>query len=255
MALKDLIADKNALDEAAIERIVGSYVRYDIEGKEITFMPAFAGLSNRTKILVYLVALQGWKFVSDDPIPSDARPADIEVTTGIPGGSLRPTLRGLCESHVLSERDSRYSVRGTSLQAIEAELNAGRDDDVVRQVRSSPRRRSRTARAVKDTVGDGQQADIDDEGEDSRTKRTRRVGAKTGNIAATFDRWIDEGYFDKPRTLSDVQQRFRKEAMMIPQTSLPGYFLAAVRKGRLKRDEMEVGSRTVWGYSTNKVMT
>jgi hypothetical protein len=254
MALKDLITDKGALDEAAIERIVGSYARYDVEAKEITFMPAFAALSNRAKILVYLVALLGWKFVTDDPIPSDARPADIEITTGIAGGSLRPTLRGLCESHVLSERDSRYAVRGTSLPGIEAELNARETDEGARQVRSSPRRKSRRGRATKGAaVEDAQETDIDDGEADPKIKRSRKVGAKTGNIAATFDRWINEGYFDDPRTLAEVQQRFRKEAMMVPQTSLPGYFLGAVRKGRLKRDEMEVGGRTVWGYSTNKV--
>jgi hypothetical protein len=123
MALKDLVAEKGALDEAAIERIVGPYVRYDVEAKEIIYTQTFAGLSNKAKILVYLVALQGWKFVTEDLLASDARPGDIEAATGIPGGSLRPTLRGLCDSHVLSERDSRYSVRATSLPIIEAELN------------------------------------------------------------------------------------------------------------------------------------
>jgi hypothetical protein len=80
----------------------------------------------------------------------------------------------------------------------------------------------------------------------------RKVGGKTGNIAATFERWIDEGYFDEPRTLADVQKRFHKEAIMVPQTSLPGYFLGAVRKGRLNRDEVDVGGKTVWAYKTSK---
>jgi hypothetical protein len=252
MALKDLVAEKGTLNEAAIERIIGLYVRYDVEAKEITFMPAFAGLSNKAKILVHLAALQGWKFVTDDPIPSDARPADIEAATGIPGGSLRPTLRGLCDSHVLSERDSRYSVRATGLPAIEAELN-GRDEGVVvRSARPSRRKASRTARATMDADGDEEGAQINNGAEGVGAKRGRKLGGKTGSVAATFERWIDEGYFDEPRTLADVQKRFRKEAIMIPQTSLPGYLLGAVRKGRLNRDEMDVGGKTVWGYTTNK---
>jgi hypothetical protein len=120
MALKDLVAEKGSLDEAAIERIVAPYVRYDIEAQQIILMPAFARLPNKAKILVYLVALQGWKFVTDEAMPGDARPIDIANATGIPGGSLRPTLRELCDGHVLSERDSRYAVRGTSLPGIEA---------------------------------------------------------------------------------------------------------------------------------------
>ena len=252
MALKDLVAEKGSLDEAAIERIIGPYVRYDIEAKEIAFMPAFAGLSNKAKILVYLVALQGWKFVTDDPIPSDARPADIEVVTGIPGGSLRPTLRGLCDNHVLFERDSRYSVRGTNLPVIEVELN-GRDESVVvRRTRPSPRKAGRKARGTTDDAGDEGDAQINNAAEGAGAKRVRKVGAKTGNIAATFERWINDGYFDEPRTLADVQKRFRKEAIMVAQTSLPGYFLGAVRKDRLKRDEVDAGGKTVWAYTTNK---
>jgi hypothetical protein len=218
------------------------------------FMQPFAGLSNKAKILVYLVALQGWKFVTEDPVGSDARPADIEAATGIPGGSLRPTLRGLCDSHILSERDSRYSVRGTSLPAIEAELNGGDDAVVVRRVRASSRKSSATARKTTDDLGEEDKGQIDTgvTGEDAASSRMRKVGSKTGNIAATFERWIDEGYFDEPRTLADVQKRFRKEAIMVPQTSLPGYFLSAVRKGRLNRDEMDVSGKNVWAYTTNK---
>src|SRR4051812_26873462 len=119
VALKDLVADKGALDEATIERIVGPYLRYDVDAQELTFLQPFARLANKAKILVYLVGLQGWKFITEELVPSDARPADIEAATGIPGGSLRPILRGLCESHVAFERSSRYSVRATSLPVIE----------------------------------------------------------------------------------------------------------------------------------------
>lgn len=244
MALKDLVAEKGTLDEAAIERIVEPYVRYDVHAKEIRFMPAFAGLSNKAKILVYLVALQGWRFVTDEPMQSDARPADIEAATGIRGGSLRPVLRGLSENHHISEKGSRYSVRGTSFPVIETELNGGEERVVVGRQRPAARKsakRTSEGEAVMDT---------DETAADAETKKSRKLGRKTGNVAATFERWIDEGYFDEPRTLSDVQKRFRKEAIMVPQTSLPSYFLAAVRKGRLTRDEVEANGKTVWAYTT-----
>jgi len=58
MALRDLIADKSSFDEATIERVVSPYLRYDIEAQELTFLSPFAGLSNKGKILVYLVGLR-----------------------------------------------------------------------------------------------------------------------------------------------------------------------------------------------------
>jgi hypothetical protein len=253
MPLKDLVAEKGALDEAVIERIISPYVRYDIEGKEVHFTAAFSGLSNKAKIFIYLVALQGWQFVTDEPIPSDARPADIVTATGIPGGSVRPTLSALCERHHLFERDGRYSVRGTSLPVIESELRGGEDRVVPQPPRAGTRKAPRKGRVI----AEARVEDVDNDEELAHNeksvgavKRPRKIAGKTGNLAATFDRWIDEGYFDEPRTLSEVQKRFRKQAIMVPRTSLPGYFLSAVRKGRLTRDEMQANGKTVWAYTT-----
>src|ERR1700722_10404573 len=145
MALKDLVAERGAFDEAAIERIVEPHVRYDIDAKEIHFTPAFRGLSNKLKILVYLVALQGWRFVTDETIPADARPADVEAATGIAGGSLRPTLRALSESHHVSERDSRYSVRGTTFPSIEGELTGGEERVALQRQRPTGRKSAKSA--------------------------------------------------------------------------------------------------------------
>jgi len=253
MALKDLIAEQGALDEPTIEKIVTPYVRYDVNAKKISFLPTFARLSNRAKILVYLVALQGWKYVTDEAIAADARPVDIQEMTGIPGGSLRPVLRDLSESHVLAEQDSRYSVRSVVLATIEAEIGQDATQSNTGTAARKPIRRRARSKAdsgeVDSTNATGQPAS------ESSGKRPRKITGKTSNIAATFDRWITEGYFDVPRTLADVQARFRKEAIMVPQTSLPGYFLGAVRKGRLKRDEVEVGGKTVWAYTTVKKAT
>ncbi len=256
MALKDLIAEKGTLDEAAIERIVGPYVRYDVEAKEITFMPAFARLSNKAKILVYLVAIQGWKFVIDEPMASDARPTDIEVATGIAGGSLRPTLRGLCESRVLAEKDSRYSARGTNFPLIEAELNDGNDRPVVIRARPTPHKTNSKAREMAEDAELAGEFETDEEPAVRETgdKRSHKIGVKTRNIAATFESWINGGWFNEPRTLSDVHRHFRKVGIMVPQTSLSGRLLSAVQNGRLSRDEIQGNGKTVWAYTATKAV-
>jgi hypothetical protein len=179
MALRDLIADKSSLDEAAIEDIVAPYLRYDIEAQELTFLSPFAGLSNKAKILVYLVGLQGWKFVSQEPVANDARPADIEAATGIPGGSVRPVLRELSDNHILAERGGSYSVRATGLSAIKAEVA----DAAVRPVQPSRRKGNRPKPRTKGAAVTEEEAETDTGTTRVSPKRARKTG-----VGATFDR-------------------------------------------------------------------
>ena len=125
MALKELVAKKAALTEDAIEVIVSPYIRYDVEMQELALTLAGGKLSKKSKILVYLVALQGWQFVTDAAIPKDAKPADLERALGIVGNTLRPILKELAHSHLIVARDGRYSVGVASLEAVRDALGAG----------------------------------------------------------------------------------------------------------------------------------
>src|SRR5207245_4077854 len=63
----------------------------------------------------------------------------------------------------------------------------------------------------------------------------RQTKPSSSAKASLFNRWVDEGYFDTPRVLRDVQDRFHAKAHIVPRTAIPGYLLQAVRVGRLKR--------------------
>jgi len=118
MPLKDLTIKGTVLREKQIEELVSDYVRYDPDTKEIVLLPAANSLKNNVKILVYLVALQGWPFVIKDPVPTDATPASIEHALHIPGGTLRPILKGFKTSHMVLVKGRSYSIHPAALPHI-----------------------------------------------------------------------------------------------------------------------------------------
>lgn len=111
MALKDLLAQSSELDEAAIEGVIRDYARFDPTTRRIVLLPEAQQLKVRERIMVYLTALQGWRFViPEEPPSADASPGEIMSETSIVGGSLRPTLRQLTQEHWIACREGRYSM-------------------------------------------------------------------------------------------------------------------------------------------------
>ena len=237
MALKDLIAERAKITENQIEEIVAEYARYDTDEREVVHTPAFAALSNKGKVLVHLVALQGWPFVAEETVPADASPAELEEALHIPGGTLRPILKDLKDRHIIATRGRKYSVSIAALEAIKAEI-ASRGDGAART--TAPRRRMRQRSRGRVAKGDG----------GGKPKRGSSTKTRVGDRTKKFDAWIKKGFFDSARTLNEVHRRFHEEADIVSKTSLPGYLLAAVKDGRLSRKKAEVGGRQVWVYES-----
>lgn len=242
MALKDLVAQKSALAEEAIEAIIKEYVRYDPEERDIAFTPEFAALGNKGKVLVYLVAVQGWSFVVDEPVTVETKPADLDEKLGIPGGSLRPLLKDLKDRHLVISKGAGYSVRASSLAAIQRELEQ-------RPGAPTPTRRRKPTKRPKAAVADEVSAREESQAPDAKSDRRRKSGSDLGE---TFRGWITDGYFDTPKTLSAVQARFHEEAILIPRTSIPKYLLTGVRNKLLFRVKQEVNGKQLWVYQTKK---
>ena len=247
MALKDLVAQKSAITEEAIENIIGKYVRYDVDERDVAFTPEFSVLSNKAKILIYLTAIIGWPFVVDDPVSSGTKPADLSEKLGIPGGSLRPILKELKDRHFVTSKGEGYSVRASNLTAVHREIDStGGSVAPPRKRKVAKRPKASNPAASTGETSNGGVSDHDD----APGKPKKRKGASGGDIAQTFKGWVHEGFFDNPKTLANVQARFHDEAILIPRTSIPKYLLGGVRDKSLSRAKQDVNGKLLWTYQT-----
>jgi hypothetical protein len=194
MPLKDLVAKKSEIAEAVIEEVVSKYVRYYTDTLEIGFTPDGARLSGESKVLVYLVALLGWRYVMDQPPTVSTKPADLEKVLGIAGGSLRPFLKSLKDAHLIAPSADGYSVREGNLEAIAATISGER---------KPPRRKATSVTTPKAKAkGDG-----------------RAARRSTGNpISSNIDAWIKDGFFKSPRTLHAVHDRLHEHGVIARQS-------------------------------------
>ena len=241
MALKNLVAEKATLTEEAIEGIVEKYVRYDTDEKDIAFTPDFANLNNKAKILVYLVALQGWSFVTDEAIATTAKPAILSEVLGIPGGTLRPTLKELKDGHLIAVKSGQYSVRSSNLASIKAAVeSASSGGPVTRTKRKSSKKSSSKKKATRKNAQEG-------------TSQSGSSRQKNSGLKQMIDDWISGGWFDSGKTTNDVKERFHEEAIIVPASSIPGYLISAVRNAKtLSRKKEDVNGKQVWVYRTKK---
>jgi hypothetical protein len=223
MPLKDLVAKKSEIAESVIETIVSKYVRYYTDTLEIGFTPEGAELSSENKVLVHLVALLGWRYVTESPPVISTKPADLEKALGITGGTLRPLLKNLKDAHLISPSAEGYGVREGNLEAIAGVINGDKKPS-RRKVAAAPK----TAKPKKDGA---------------TTKHS------TGNpISPKLDAWIKEGFFKTPRTLRAVHERLHEHGVIVRQTSISGPLLKAVQQGRLTRRKISEDGKEVWAY-------
>ena len=223
MALRDLVADKAALTEEAIEKIVANYVRYDAAAGEIVLTPAGVALKNDQKVLVYLTANLGWQYVRDDPPGLGTKPAELGAALGIAGGTLRPVLMSLKKGHLIAPNDGSYAVRSANLDAIR---------DIV-SGEAKP--------AVKKRTG--------------ITKTSQKPGGKAapkkkppGQLTAKITAWIKGGYFEEWRALKEIHQRLNEQGVIVALTSVSGPLLRAVQDDLLERKKQDVEGKEVWTY-------
>lgn len=236
MALSDLVADHRKIAEETIEKIVVPYVRYDAAAHKIVWTPQGKSLGNDARILVYLVAVLGWQYIVDESRDVSTKPADLERELGIAGGTLRPILKRLKDSHLLIVVDGHYRVQLGNLDSVEAAIAGG----TPRGAWKLPaRKRSRINRAR----ADGEEPDSTGD----TTKQKKKRGS-AGQLKAFLIKWITDGFFSEPKTLAQLLRRYHEHGIITKQTSLSGLMLEAVREGLLTRTKIDVRGKQVWAY-------
>ena len=78
--------------------------------------------------------------------------------------------------------------------------------------------------------------------------KRRKSRTASGQLKTFLTRWVNEGFFNEPKTLAKLVERYHEHGVITRQTSLSGLVLEAVREGLLARAKIEDGGKQVWGY-------
>lgn len=240
MALKDLIATRLQINESAIENIVQDLVRYDPDKGDVILTPTAAALPNKTKLLAYLVALEGWAYVRPDLSDIAAKPVGLERELGIPGGTLRPLLRDLAAQRLVKSEGGAYRIVTANLPAITAEFERQDGDP-------PPAKTAKRASRVKRKPSPGP---VKSPSQSPAKKAGRPAKSGGAGGASMFNQWIDAGFFKKPKSMKDMLQEFHNKGVIMKMTALSKLPLGAVRAGRLNRHKGDQDGRQVWLYTS-----
>jgi len=228
--LKDLIIDVSKASEDAIEGVVTGYVMYDPKAHIVHLLPDATHLGLRAKVLLFLTAILGWTFVTEEVIPTSATPSEIERQIGIPGGSIRPTLRSLRdEKMIVQDSDGRYRLPTHSLTKVRGYI---RKEDPAKLLDTPV-----------EAEKDGPTKD-----DSTRTSRKSRKQGPGSDIAGAIDELIGGGWFDQDKTLGEFREELEVRGISRPSTHLSPALVRAVRSKKLQRSRIGRDGSMVYAY-------
>ncbi|MBI3024714.1 MAG: hypothetical protein HYY66_03370, partial [Candidatus Tectomicrobia bacterium] len=184
-----------------------------------------------------LVALQGWPFVTNEAVSTEATPAQIEKALHIPGGSLRPILKELKDSNFITAQGYSYHVRSVALSHIKSQIQK------IISGAGSPRQSGKSKRK-KGVAGES--------AKEVKRQPRKRASVPTGDKAQFFEQLVAGKFFEQPRKLADVKEAFHEKGHIVPSTSIPSYLLKAVRDEKLRRERKTMDGLKVWVYEKAK---
>lgn len=228
--LASLLLDSVEVDRARIASVLKNLVGIDRESGRIVPKPAFSSLSNRRRVLAVLLAVKASELMSVTDSHA-VRAGDIPKLAGVPEGSAHPILKDLRDSHRVSQTtDGLYYFSDHNVLDALAEFEM-RDSDSI------PASDAEFDRPRQDTRSQNSKG--------SKPATSTQLGPKR-----MLDTLLEDGWFDNPRTLSDVAARMKDRwARDVKVTSISPYFSAMTRSGELERQKNEKGVYEYWRAS------
>ncbi len=134
MGLKKLLVTEQRVTEEVLERILSGYVLLAQDTRRVIFTPEGMKLAARAKVLLALAARHAWRFVEQgaeqDTSVSLTR---LEEETGLPGNTVRPTLKALKDRRVVESPGAGvYRLPPHALAYVEEEIGKTRRKDEPR---------------------------------------------------------------------------------------------------------------------------
>jgi hypothetical protein len=147
--LDDLLIDREQVNEELLREVLLPYIGIDADRKEIVPKQQWNSLNADRKVLIYLLARKAMVVLPTVQLEIEgALPKDIEDSTGIPGGTLRPKLRNLKRLGLLTQdREGRYYVPSHAL----SQMNELLKEDVIGNSRNSALKPARSRGPRKST--------------------------------------------------------------------------------------------------------
>ncbi|MES2059696.1 MAG: hypothetical protein V4438_01560 [Patescibacteria group bacterium] len=229
MALKNHTIDSSKVSEEQIEAIIADRIKYDPKNQKVVLLPNARTLSNDRKILLYLVALKGWKFLIEKETPhEDASPLEITHATGIPGGSVRPILRGLEDRKIIITHKGRYEVPSHNLSTIQSLLSK---QDPIGPVVTKHSKAESKSNSVKNA-------------------KAKRVSSNSNkpSLAEGFAILMEKKWFKGGKTTNQLKDKLDEMTIFPPIEQLPSHLLNAYRKGNLVRSKQNTDGKKIWVY-------
>ena len=120
--LDQLLVDQTEIDRGRLAAGLLPLVRLDLNAKRYSFLPgARERVGTVGTVLVSLLARKVFA-LKDESYSEHAQPKALETDTGIPGGTLRPTLQSLLKRRLVSKSPRGYVVPNWAIDPTLEEL-------------------------------------------------------------------------------------------------------------------------------------